>query len=100
MNGHHLRFILDWPTRYRLSDDKGEPPAWRITRGKHSQDHRRFRDLRRHRYRKTGIVASRVRHPQMDVPLWLSVFRPGEGRASWYLLTSEPVETPDDAWPG
>ena len=31
-----LRFILRWPTRYRLADDKGERPAWQITRGKRS----------------------------------------------------------------
>ena len=30
--------------------------------------------------------------------MWLVVSRPGKGRAPWYLLTSEPVETPGDAW--
>ena len=37
---HQARFILRWPTRYRLSDAKGERPDWQITRGKRSQDHR------------------------------------------------------------
>ena len=26
------------------------------------------------------------------------VSRPGRGRTPWYLLTNEPVATPDDAW--
>ena len=94
---HQLRFILRWPTRYRLADETGERPAWQITRGKRSQDHRQIWDMRRRQYRKTGIVAAQVRHPQInDIPLWLVVSRPGKGRAPRYLLTSEPVETPDD----
>ena len=48
--------------------------------------------------RKTGIVAVRVRHPQVDEELWLVVSRPGRGRTPWYLLTNEPVVTPDEAW--
>ncbi len=98
LNSNQLRFILRWPTRYRLSDEKGERPAWHITRGKRSQDHRQIWDMRRRQYRKTGLVAVPVRHPQIDIPLWLVVSRPGKGRPPWYLLTNEAVETPDDAW--
>ena len=94
----HARFIMRWPTRYRLADGKGERPAWHITRGKRSQDHREIWDLNRRQYRKTGIVAVKVRHPQVDEELWLVVSRPGKGRTPWYLLTNEPVATPDDAW--
>ena len=46
----------------------------------------------------TGIVAVPVRHPQLDDALWLVVSRPGRGRKPWYLLTNEPIATPDDAW--
>ena len=95
---HQLRFILRWPTRYHLADDKGQRPAWHIPRGKRSQDHREIWDLHRRQYRKTGIVAVPVRHPQMDDALWLVVSRPGKGRKPWYLLTNEPIATTDDAW--
>ena len=93
-----LRFILRWPTRYHLADDRGERPAWHITRGKRSQDHREIWDSSRRQYRKTGIVAVPVRHPQMEDALWLVVSRPGKGRKPWYLLTNETIETTDDAW--
>ena len=98
LSGHQLRFIMRWPTRYRLADEKGERPAWQITRGKRSQDHRQIWDLHRRQYRKTGIVAVPVRHPQGEDQLWLVVSRPGKGRKPWYLLTNEPIATPDDAW--
>ena len=45
------------PTRYHLVDAKGQRPAWQITRGKPSQNHRQLWDLHRRQYRKTGIVA-------------------------------------------
>ena len=63
---HQARFIVRWPTRYHLTDEKGERPAWQITRGKRSQDHQQIWDLRRCQYRKTGIVAVPVRHPRLD----------------------------------
>lgn len=95
---HQARFIMRWPTRYRLADAKGQRPAWQITRGKRSQDHRQIWDLRRRQYRETGIVAVPVRHPKVDGELWLVVSRPGRGRAPWYLLTNETIGTVDDAW--
>ena len=98
LSGHQLRFIMRWPTRYRLADEKGERPAWQITRGKRSQDYRQIWDLHRRQYRKTGIVAVPVRHPQLGDELWLVLSRPGKGRKPWYLLTNEPIATPDDAW--
>ncbi len=96
--GHQARFIMRWPTRYHLADDRGERPAWHITRGKRSQDRREIWDSSRRQYRKTGIVAVPVRHPQMEDALWLVVSRPGKGRKPWYLLTNETIETTDDAW--
>ena len=98
LSGYQLRFIMRWHTRYHLADAKGERPAWQITRGKRSQDHREIWDLHRRQYRKTGIVAVPVRHPQLDDALWLVVSRPGKGRTPWYLLTNEPIAGPDDAW--
>ena len=98
LTGRQARFIVRWPTRYHLTDDKGERPAWQITRGKRSQDHRQIWDCNRRQYRKTGIVAAPVHHPQMDDQLWLVVSRPGRGRKPWYLLTNEPMASIDDAW--
>ena len=92
------RFIMRWAIRYHLADTKGKRPAWQIPRGKRSQDHRQIWDLHRRQYRKTGIVAVPVRHPQLDDELWLVVSRPGKGRTPWYLLTNEPIAAPDDAW--
>ena len=98
LSANQMRFVMRWPTRYRLSDEKGERPAWHITRGKRSFDHRQIWDTRRRQYRKTGIVAVPVSHPQVDGELWLVVSRPGKGRTPWYLLTNEPIATNEDAW--
>ncbi len=96
--GHQARFIMRWPTRYHLTDAKGQRPAWQVTRGKRFQDHRQIWDFNRRQYRRTGIVAVPVRHPQFDNELWLVVSRSGRGRTPWYLLTSETIATPGDAW--
>ena len=98
LSGHRLRFIMRWPTRYHLTDILGSRAAWQITRGKRSQDHRQIWDLHRRQYRKTGIIAVAVCHPQVDEELWLVVSRPGKGRRPWYLLTNDPIACPDDAW--
>ena len=98
LSGHQLRFVMRWPTRYRLADAQGERPAWQITRGKRSQSHRQIWDFHRRQYRKTGIVAVPARHPQVEGELWLVVSRPGGGRKPWYLLTNETLVTSDDAW--
>ena len=94
-----VRFILRWPKRYKLVDTKGQRVnAWKITRGKRSQDFRELWDARRQQPRRTGLVFAQVRHPKHDAPLWLVVSRPGSGREPWYLLTNEPITSTDDAW--
>jgi hypothetical protein len=98
MMGHRVRFILRWPTRYHLADGQGSRPAWQITRGKRSQDHRLLWDIRQRCQRKTGIVFTPVSHPTVDGQFWLVVSRPGKGCKPWYLLTNEPVLTTHDAW--
>ncbi len=98
--GRHLRFVLRWPKRYTLIDDLGQRRhAWEIVRGQRSWGQRYLWDNHRRCYRKTGIVAAVVRHPDFHhQPLWLVVSRPGPGREPWYLLTTEPVATQEDAW--
>ena len=54
--------------------------------------------MHRREYRKTGILAVAVCHPQVDEELWLVVSRPGKGRRPWYLLTNEPIANSGDAW--
>ncbi len=98
LRGHRLRFVMRWPTRYHLTDSLGSRAAWQITRGKRSQDHRLIWDLHRRQFRKTGILAVSVCHPQVDEELWLVVSRPGKGRRPWYLLTNEPIANSRDAW--
>jgi hypothetical protein len=97
---HRLRFILRWPKRYMLVDPYGQNrKAWEIARGRRSWGHRYLWDVRRQCYRKIGIYAVTVSHPDLPhQPLWLIVSRPGQGREPWYLLTSEPVALLNDAY--
>jgi hypothetical protein len=95
---HDVRFILRWPKRYKLVDEKANRNAWKIVRGKRSLDHRLIWDARRRCWRKTGILFLAVKHPNHEAPLWLVVSRMGKGREPWYLLTNEPIQTVDDAW--
>ena len=44
------------------------------------------------------MIAFPVHLPEDEHPLFLVVSRPGSGRKPWYLLTSEPVHTPEQAW--
>jgi hypothetical protein len=95
----NLRFVLRWPKGYKLLDQWAEErKAWQIVRGKRSWSTRLIRDTRSRDVRKVGVVACSVTHPHHARPLWLVVARPGKGREPWYLLTSEPIRTADDAW--
>lgn len=94
-----VRFVLRWPGRYKLCAATGEErKAWQIARGKRSWEHRLVWDARRQCERRTGVVAFPVTHPATAQPLWLVVARQGKGREPWYLLTTEPIHTADDAW--
>lgn len=93
------RFVMRWQSNFRLQDRVGkEAKAWELARGKRSWQHRLLRDGRRREWRKTGVLALPVRHPSSLGQLWLVVSRPGQGRSPWYLLTNEPIDTPEDAW--
>ena len=83
---HQLRFILRWPTRYHLADDKGQRPAWHIPRGKRSQDHREIWDLHRRQYRKTQASwPSRCAIPKWMMPCgwWPPVPARGANRGTF-----------------
>ena len=95
----HTRFVMRWQPKYHLVGPKGQMNAWKIVRGKRSWQYHQIWDARRCCYRKTGIIACQVTHPKLpNTPLWMVVSRPGQGRKPWYLLTSEPIHSVDDAW--
>jgi hypothetical protein len=94
-----VRFVVRWPGRYKLLTAMGEErPAWQVARGKRSWEHRPLWDARRRCERRTGVVAFPVAHPASAQPLWLVIARQGKGREPWYLVTTEPVHSADDAW--
>src|SRR5512136_2122838 len=94
-----VRFIVRWKKGNKLINSQGElKKAWEISRGKRSVDHRLIYDCRRRCDRKTGVVFLPVQLPHTSTPLWLVVSRPGPGRLPWYLVTNEPITTPEDAW--
>jgi hypothetical protein len=95
----NIRFVLRWKKRQKLLDPWGEArPAWQITRGKRSWEYRWLRDTHTGERHKVGVVAVCVTHPAHPQPLWLVVARPGRRYEPWYLLTSDPIRTVDDAW--
>lgn len=96
---HGARFVLRWPKRYHLLTVQGQNlPAWHLTRGMRSWEHRLLWDARRRCQRKTGVVAVPVYDLQRHPNLWLVVARAGAGREPWYLLTNEPILCAADAW--
>jgi len=95
----NIRFVLRWKKRQKLLDPWGEArKAWEITRGKRSWEYRWLRDGHTGERHKVGVVAVCVTHPAHPQPLWLVVARPGRHYEPWYLLTSDPLRTREDAW--
>jgi hypothetical protein len=100
----HVRFVVRWPGRYRLlGEHTGWQPtnAWQLVRGRRSWEHRLLWDARHHCERRTGVLAVPVWRPDDRThvyPLWLVVARRGRGQEPWYLLTSEPIRSAEDAW--
>jgi hypothetical protein len=95
-----LRFVLRWKKSYALIGSEGQAQsASQMVAWKRPQDHRMIWDAPRHCWREVGILFRPVRHPEFPhIPLWLVVSRPGPGRKPWFLLTSEPVTSTQDAW--
>ncbi len=95
-----LRFVVRWPKRYHLLDATGrERCAWEIARGKKAWDQKEVRVLPGKPAVLVKVLALPVSHPRYaGHPLTLVVARQGKGKEPWYLLTTEPVETPQAAW--
>jgi hypothetical protein len=101
---YNLRFAADGPRKGMVEprDDPAEEregrPAWQLATGKKPWDRKRVYDTHTKEQRSIAILALPVRHPICMTPLWLVVARSGGGREPWYLLTSERVETKEEAW--
>lgn len=94
-----VRFVLRWPGRSMLGDQQGQARnAWRHVQGKRAWGQRPLWDARRRCWRRVGVLAVPVWHPTLPTPLWLVVARRGQGQSPWYLLTTEPVTTCQQAW--
>jgi hypothetical protein len=91
-------FVMRWPKRYHLLDSQGrERKPGQLSIGKRSWEHRLLWDARRRCERKVGIIAFPVADVAQRRPLWLVVARRKQ-QPPWYLLTTEPITEPDDAW--
>lgn len=91
---------MRWNKRYQLVDANGrQEKAWKLCQGKRSLSHRQIWDTWRGCYRQIGLYQIPVTLPDLpDVPLYLVVSRQGQGRAPWYPLTNEPIESQEDGW--
>jgi len=94
-----LRFILRWNSKYHLIGPDGRKhEAWKVVRSKRSWEYRMIWDARRRCHRKTAIIAAPIHLPNDERQLFLVVSRPGYGRKPWYLITTEPIHTTEQAW--
>jgi hypothetical protein len=94
-----LRFVLRWPKHYKLlALDGTVKAAWQITRGQCSWDTRMLWDAKKRRLAPVSVLAMGVQHPEERGPLSLVVARRGRGQEPWYLVTSEPITSVEEAW--
>ena len=96
---HGLHFIVRWNNKYHVVGADGRKhEVWKVVRGKRSWSYRMIWDARRRCQRKTGIIAAPIHLPNDQRQLFLVASRPGVGRKPWYLITTEPVHTAEQAW--
>ncbi|WP_161888298.1 transposase [Pontibacter russatus] len=98
--GRHDRFLLRWPSRYKLVDGRGLlKNAYRFSVGRKATSSRVVRDMVRKITYRRSLLWQPCLHPDYDQPLTLLICRPGKkGRQPWYLLTSEEVRSDRQAW--
>jgi hypothetical protein len=95
---HAARFVMRWPKNYQLLDENHNPrKPGQISKGKRSWEHRLLWDARRRCQRKVGIIAFPVFDTTFQQTLWLVVAR-RKHQSPWYLLTTQPIRCPEDAW--
>lgn len=95
-----VRFVIRWPKRYKLCNEKGEKvAAWQVSRGKKSWEEGLLKDGHTGKTFLAGVLALPVTHPDLPArKLTLVVCRPHQNREPWYLLTNEPVPDAQAAW--
>jgi hypothetical protein len=92
------RFVMRWPKHYQLLDPHGQlRKPGQISKAKRSWEHRLLWDARRRCQRQVGIIAFPVKDAVHLQDLWLVVAR-RKGQSPWYLLTNQPILSPQDAW--
>jgi len=95
---HAAQFVMRWPKNYKLIDQNGKVrKPGEISKGKRSWEHRMLWDARRRCERQVGIIAFPVFDTVHHQPLWLVVAR-RKNQSPWYLLTTQTISSPDDAW--
>ena len=96
---HKQNFILRWPKRFLLCDNKGvEKNAWKLSTGRKSADHTTLKKANG-TLQKIGMIFRPVTHPDWpEQQLYLLISRPGKGRKPWYLLTNLEIQTNQQAW--
>lgn len=95
-----LRFVLRFPKGNKLIGPDGEEKlTWQILRGKPCWEERMVWDSVKKKPRRLGILACLVSHPALpNHALWLVCARPGDGKEPWLLLTTEPIQSTEDAF--
>lgn len=99
--GHKDRFLLRWPSAYKLLDEKGnQKRASLFSVGRRATSSQKVWDMVRKCYVKRGLLWQHCWHgAYLDCPLTLIICRPGrKGRQPWYLLTNEKVKNDKQAW--
>jgi hypothetical protein len=99
LRGFAARFVLRWRHDYQLRDAQGnQKAAWKLVQGKRAWGSRPLWDAKRGKWITASVLAIAVFHPDHPGwPLWLVVAR-RQGGSPWYLLTSEKIETEEQAW--
>lgn len=91
-------FVMRWPKHFKLIDVQGQArKPGQISKAQRSWEHRLLWDARRRCRRKVGIIAFPVRDRSEQHALWLVVAR-RKHQPPWYLLTTETIQQPADAW--
>ncbi|HEY4649949.1 MAG TPA: hypothetical protein VIG72_00980 [Pontibacter sp.] len=94
------RFLLRWPSRYKLVDVRGMlKDAYRFSVGKKATSSKVVRDMVRSASYRRSLIWQPCLHPDYNCPFTLVICRPGKkGCQPWYLLINEEVKSEHDAW--
>ena len=95
------RFLLRWPSGYRLLDTTGrEKRASLFSVGRKATSSKQVWDINQKQRLKRSLLWQRCLHKNYpESPLTLIICRPGKkGRQPWYLLTNEPITNDKEAW--